>query len=55
MAKFSDEHEKLITRAFGTTSSPAKMRRLFLQENKISERAREQFKLFDFTRINKNF
>ena len=56
MAKFSDEQKNFIVRALGTTSSPAKIRRcLFLQEYKLSGRAREQFKLFDFKRINKNF
>ena len=38
MAKFSDGQKKFIIRAFGTTSSPAKIRRLFLQEYKISGR-----------------
>ena len=54
MAKFSDEQKKFIIRAFGTTSSLATIRRLFLQEYKIFGRAREQFKLFDFTRIKQN-
>ena len=42
MAKFSDEQKNFMIRAFGTTSSPAKIRRLFLQEYNISGRAREQ-------------
>ena len=54
MEKFSDEQKMFITGTFGTTSSPAKIRRLFLQAYKIFGRAL-QFKLFYFTRINKNF
>ena len=41
MAKFSGEQKKFIIRAFGATSSAAKISRLFLQEYKISRRARE--------------
>ena len=55
MAKLSDDQKKCIIRPFGTTSSPAKIRRLFLQEYKICGRVREQFKLFDFTRIKSEF
>ena len=55
MAKFSDEQKQFIIRAFETTSSPAQIRRLFLQEYKIFGRTREQFKQFGFTRINQNF
>ena len=56
MAKFTDRRsEEFIIRQFGATSSPAIVRREFIRTYKIVGRAKNQLRLTDFTRVNKDF
>ena len=55
MAKFTDDQKKFIIKIFGTTSSPAIVRRQFLKKYKIKGRVAKQFRLHYFTRTNQCF
>ena len=55
MAKFTEDQKKFIIRQFGSTSSPAIVRRQFLKNYKIVGRAKDKFQSVKFTRVNQDF
>ena len=55
MAKFTKDQRKFINIQFGSTSSPAVVIRQILKNYKIVGRAKKQFQLVQFTKVNQEF